>query len=812
MTVAVAVRVRAPSGTREFPESELPLVLGSGAAAQLPLADPSLPARAAFLGRRAGRYYLQAAPGVTGVSVDGEPIDGGARWLAVGDRIRIGSDRLAVEQAGDELVLVAEGLEEAVTEPPVLLEAEPVAAAAEGDEAIQPVAFRRTLQSLREPDSRRSAWRHAVWLPAAVLAAIAWFIFTAQPVRVVVQPAPQSLNVEGGLLSPGVGERFLLRPGRYTARAELAGYEPLAEAFEVTDEGPDTVTFRLVRLPDRYTVTSRPVDGATVYVDGKSRGTTPLEDLELRRGTHTLRVDADRYLPWDTEVRVEGGGNERALAAELMPNWGDVTVASTPPRAQVSADGRELGYTPLTVPLEAGSYELELTKSGHKPWRDRISVEANQALEVPEVTLEQADGRLRVSTEPAGASVLVDGRYRGQTPLDVYVAPDDAHRVELRRAGYETVQRSASVPSGASRTLELTLTPVLGDVQVVLSPADSVIRVDGRVVTPQDGRLRLPAIEQRLEVTKPGYAGQTVSVTPKPGVTQRVEVTLQTEAEARTAALEPRIRTPQGAELVLVQPGRFSMGSSRREPGRRANETMREIEITKHYYIGVHEVTNAQFREFDAKHYSGDAGGYELNGDRHPVVRVSWEQAAAYCNWLSERAGLQPAYRKEGDRYVLADPPTGGYRLPTETEWVWAARYAGTAGTAKRYAWGDSLPPAEGAGNYADKAAEPVLGAVINNYEDGFPVSAPVASFAPNALGLYDAGGNVSEWVQDYYGVAAPPGGRETDPRGAASGQFRVIRGASWMHYGITELRMTYRDYGDKPRADLGFRIARSAL
>ena len=101
-------------------------------------------------------------------------------------------------------------------------------------------------------------------------------------------------------------------------------------------------------------------------------------------------------------------------------------------------------------------------------------------------------------------------------------------------------------------------------------------------------------------------------------------------------------------------------------------------------------------------------------------------------------------------------------------------------------------------------------GVVIAGYNDGFPATAPVGTFGNNALGLKDVGGNVAEWVHDLYGVYPPSQSVATDPRGAASGRFHVIRGSSWMHSGITELRMSFRDYGDKARPDLGFRIARS--
>lgn len=767
--MSVAVRVRTSSGTREYREAELPLVLGAGPEAGMPLTDTGLPRRAAVLGRRQGRYYLQAVPGVDVLVLNGEPVIGASAWLAAGDRIAIGADRFAVETAGEVLELAAAGLEEAVTAPPVLIEAAADIARppAEG-ELLKPAEFRRAIRALQVPPPRR-AWqlKAAALTGAALLAALAAFVFTATPVRIEVMPEPERLAVRGGLLTPSLGGRFLLRPGRYTVAARREGYALLERELEVAAGGATEFRFVLERLPDVYTVTSGALAGARVLLDGVEVGATPLAGLELTPGLRHLRLEAERHLPLDVELEVEGGGRQLALELALAPDWGELVVESSPPGAQVSADGIALGQTPLTAELASGRHEIEVALAGHKPWRGQVVVEAEGRVALPEIVLEQADGRLRVASEPAGASVLVEGEYRGLTPLELYLPPGRAQRIELRRAGFTRVTRTLTLASGADERLSVRLEAIPGAAAAAPAPP--------------------------VAAARPASAPPTAPAgTPAPAPTQ-----------------PERIRTSQGAELVLVQPGRFTMGASRREPGRRANENLRAVELTRAFYIGTTPVTNAQFRAFEPQHRSGEAGRYGLDGERHPVVRVSWAQAAAYCNWLSAQDGLPPAYRQVGEDWQLIEPRTRGYRLPTEAEWAWAARYEGRAAEAPRYPWGAALPPPSRSGNYADESARVVLGAVIARYEDGYPVTSPVGSFAANRLGLFDVGGNVAEWIGDLYGVYPPSDELLVDPGGPSSGQFRVIRGSSWMHHGATELRLSYRDYGDKPRPDLGFRIAR---
>ena len=193
------------------------------------------------------------------------------------------------------------------------------------------------------------------------------------------------------------------------------------------------------------------------------------------------------------------------------------------------------------------------------------------------------------------------------------------------------------------------------------------------------------------------------------------------------------------------------------------------------------------------------------------MVRVSWQQAAAYCNWLSEREGLPKAYVDSAGSLVAASPMGTGYRLPSEAEWERVARYP--EGTSPlRFPWGAALPVPPGAGNYADRRARGLVAQLIEDLDDGYAASAPVKSFDANALGLLNLGGNVAEWMHDRY-VTTPSleGQLVRDPLGPAEGEYHVIRGASFLNGTVSELRLSYRDQGKEPRPDVGFRVARYA-
>ena len=128
------------------------------------------------------------------------------------------------------------------------------------------------------------------------------------------------------------------------------------------------------------------------------------------------------------------------------------------------------------------------------------------------------------------------------------------------------------------------------------------------------------------------------------------------------------------------------------------------------------------------------------------------------------------------------------------------------------YPWGNELPPPDRSDNFADIAAAEILPTTLVTYTDGFAVAAPVGSFAANPVGVFDLGGNVVEWVQDFYeiSVAQPEAGVIVDPLGPETGRFHVLQGPSWRSATVTDLRLAYRNYGAEAREDLGFRIARN--
>jgi formylglycine-generating enzyme required for sulfatase activity len=470
----------------------------------------------------------------------------------------------------------------------------------------------------------------------------------------------------------------------------------------------------------------------------------------------------------------------------------------------------QVGETPVSLELMEGSHSLSLIKEGFAARDFSVDTEANVDQALPTFRLDPADAQLRVASIPRGANVTVNGRYRGQSPVTVALSPDVDYEIGLSKAGYGSTTRSVRLQAAASREITVDMTARTGEVTVQALPGDATIYVDGQARGTGTVTLKLSSAAHRLEVRRDGYADYARTVTPRPGYPQNIQVRLLSDAEIAAQSVASSVTNSQGQALIRVEPGNFTMGTSRRENGRQANEVIVPVTITRPFFIGAKEVTNREFRRFRPNHDSGGATHVTLNGDLNPVANVTWDDAVEYLNWLSAQEGLTPAYEKVFERWQPVSPTPNGYRLPTEAEWVWAIRYAGRPG-AQTFPWGRSMPPRTESGNWAGRSANALVVTIIPGWDDGYAATSPVGTFRANALGIYDGGGNVAEWVQDYYSVPTP-GQSEAliDPVGPRRGSNRVIRGSSWGHAGVRELRWGYRTFGNQRYWDVGFRIARN--
>ena len=651
-------------------------------------------------------------------------------------------------------------------------------------------------------------WIHLLVAVFAITSGTAgWFVLTARSVFVEIDPITAQIEIEGGF-KVRLGQRYLIRSGSYELTLRNDGYHDSVTQLLVSAEQSQTHPFVMRKLPGIVSIESGIVDGARVQIDGVDIGLTRLSGVLVEPGDHQMTISKERYLDYSETISIEGRSVEQRYQASLEPAWATVSLSTAPAGAEVLVDGVIVGATPINAEILQGRRDVTLKLSGHKAWQDDFDVIAGEDFSIPTVQLEPADGLVFIRSNPSAASLTIGGDYKGLTPLEVALAPGQNHELTFFKNGYHSKKTIVRTRPNQERELNLELDPVLASVSVIAEPVDAELYVNGEFRGLANQSIELMAARQQIEIRKAGYVPYTTEFTSRPGLDQMIRVTLKSLEQARQEQIKPVIATAAGQTLKLFYPGAFTMGASRREAGRRPNENLRDIQLERPFYISYREVSNSEYRLFDSEHSSGTVSGVTLDNEAQPVVRVSWHQGALYCNWLSEQEALPPFYQvNEQDEVVGFNPQSSGYRLPSEAEWSWVARTEGSGNTL-RYPWGDQLPPPENAGNFADVTARQYLGEIMFDYDDGYFATAPIGSFTPNQREILDMAGNVAEWVHDFYGAVGSLG-VEVDPLGPEDGQFHTIRGSSWAHGSITEIRLSFRDFGIEPRDDVGFRIAR---
>jgi formylglycine-generating enzyme required for sulfatase activity len=800
--------IRDVDGERRFEASQLPVRVGTGSDCDLRLPGPG-GGPVALLDLLDGAPFVQPVGRSGALTINGDPL-ATSRRLEPDDELKFFGSRIRVAVADERLVFEVRLEDSAyVTQPPEL----PDTTAAVAEETIAPAAFRRAVDSqAASTTGHRSPLKLIIGIALGALVLISYLLFSARSIQFDIDPPePDALSIAGGWFRLPIGDRVLLRRGEHTVNVRKQGYYDISQTFDVDDEPSKTIEIQMRRLPGRLTVITNADIAAVVTIDNGTVGSAPFGPVELQPGAHSVTVTADRYLPFADVVEIPGLGRHEELYVQLVRRWANVEVVSEPPGAAIYAGDEQLGVTPGRIELLEGTHQVSVVRDGFKAWDGSVVAEPNTEMSLPLIRLEPANAKLLVNSIPRGANVTVDGRYRGQSPISLALSPGIDYKIGLSKAGYGSSSRTVRLAAAASESVTIDLSARTGAVTVNVQPADAAIYVDGAMRATGSSTLNLSSAPHRIEVRKPGYASWSRTVTPRPGYPQTVAASLRSLADIERAKIETTVKTASEQLLRRVEPGTFTMGSSRAEQGRRANEVIVPVTITRPFFIGVREVTNREFGEFRTGHDSGSAIHPSMAGADNPVASVTWADAVQYCNWLSAREGLKPAYEEKfGDWFVIR-PLTNGYRLPTEAEWVWAMRYSAKPKAAK-FSWGEKMPPQRDSGNYADQSSRDLVPTIIPGYDDGFASSAPVGKFPPSSIGIYDAGGNVAEWVNDFYTVPTP--GLTTpvvDPLGPDAGTSYVIRGSSWKHAGETELRLSYRDYGNQARPDVGFRIARTA-
>ena len=524
--------------------------------------------------------------------------------------------------------------------------------------------------------------------------------------------------------------------------------------------------------PATFTVLPQPV---TARVRILNIGSPYRAGMKLAAGPYQVEASAPGYA---TKTDTVAHGTSPTLhRMALLQSRQPFTVLVAPADARV----RILGFgRPYSAGMEllAGSYQVEASAPGYVTKTETVAHRAVPTLHRMALSLREQP--FTVEVKPTGAQVRILNiapPYRAGMTLAA-----GTYEVEASAPGYET--KTETVAHGTVPTLHpMTLSPLAQPFTVQAEPTDARVRILNIGLPYQPG-VELATGSYEVEASAQGYETKTETVAHGTVPTVHRMVLSRLEA-AVTVRVEPPERLRDCAEcpeMVVLPPGTFRMGSPLYEQGRSEHEgPVREVTIAAPFAISRHEVTVSEFGRFvDETGYSAGSSCWTHRGSkakdrkrrgwrspgfdqssRHPVACVSWDDAQAYTAWLSRETGED-------------------YRLPSESEWEYAAR----AGTVTARHWGEGQSGQCSHANGADASAD----SFWTQYplkvgcNDGHGRTSPVGSYASNDWGLHDMLGNVWEWTGDCWNdsYAGAPADGSAWEHGDCS--MRVIRGGSWGH------------------------------
>ncbi|KPA08762.1 secreted protein containing Sulphatase-modifying factor [Candidatus Magnetomorum sp. HK-1] len=349
------------------------------------------------------------------------------------------------------------------------------------------------------------------------------------------------------------------------------------------------------------------------------------------------------------------------------------------------------------------------------------------------------NGAVHIETTPSSADIYINNEYRGQSPLDEQGIQPGNIRIQVKKTGYKTLQRTETIISGQIKYITFYLETEITTGKLTVKPEDARIRILNIREKFYQG-IQLAPGNYQIEISKQGYKTHTQWIPIKAGDTVDLKIDL------KPLVYEKQTFTNSfGMTFVRIPAGYFQMGSPGSEPERGSDEIQHKVTLTRDYYMQTTEVTQGQWKRI----MGNNPSRFKNCGDQCPVETVSWNDVKEFINQLN---------KMDRDR---------NYRLPTEAEWEYAAR----AGTRGPFAFGNCLNTndANYDGNY------PLSGCSKGKYRKK---TIPVGSLRKNSWGLYDMHGSVWEWCQDWYGVY--PKRDVIDPTGPSAGSPRVVRGGCW--------------------------------
>ena len=642
----------------------------------------------------------------------------------------------------------------------------------------------------------------------AVTFLIALGIFYVFSKGMVVQIKPDDAVNSGYVtLDSGIGwvsdeQEVFVFGSTYQISAHAKDF--ISQSILITpDQKTSFLTVTLKPKPATVKLTTEPAQNDTKWlIDSEQVSTRAVFNTELDPGNYQLDIDNPYFEPYSERLTLQRA-EEVDRTITLNRVQGKISLKATPTGASAILDGETTVVLPYSGLLGGGKHTIQILAAGYTPIADQIEITNKDRLVERDYRMQPLQSTVRINVQPKSSRLTLDGRSVNNADITP-VNANQNYNIVASKLGYISERRTIRAAPGQTQDISITLKPAFGAVSLISEPRGADVYIGGQHKGKAPLTLNMQVLPTRVEFRRPGYRNVIENIIPVLNKPTNVQARLVTELEARLRELPKIMQDSAGLELVRFKPDQqaFFIGAARGETGQRANEILRQMQLTKHFYASKYEVTVGQFKKFQPSYTSA-------NSHNMPATGITWQQAAEFCNWLSGQEQLNLFYIIRSGQVVGFDPYADGYRLPSESEWEWLARKSNRPRLTP-FTWGTKTAITTTAGNIADETAKGSVPKFIPKYTDRYGNLAPVGSFPAETSGLHDMSGNVREWVNDRYALNVPAKGSvAVNDFGPTTGEGHVVKGSSFKTANLTYLRAASRRKETVMADDIGFRVVR---
>lgn len=693
------------------------------------------------------------------------------------------------------------------------------------------------LRRLDLPSRRRlsAPWVLLGQIVALVFVVLFWFE-NFQWISLDVQVKPDEaasvfqLEREAGWVMT-FGNSIIAVSSDASIRLTAEGYQPLTYSLDqvLNRPGGRALEVEMSPLPGSVRIQVYAESEYRVFLNGAEIENEQLSSIELDQGRYDLNiVGSDENQSIVDSLIVEGYGIEQRFEYDLRQILAEIVLEAHPSYAKVQINDVVAGTGKIRKKVAPGKYTVRVSGNPYRDFIRTIEVSDREVLNMGEIDLRRGSALFRIESLPDKISVWIDGEFKGLSPLEFEVKPRDSVELKFSKTHYHPSTQSLDVKPGMSISRMVELQPIEYAISVTASRNTEQVSANVHVEGAKRGRTPLEIalnLGDRIEVSGDGYQTQSFVVDSAVIASKSIQVEMVTPMEFAMNQAPAQYTSTSGITMIEFPPINYSRTYARPFQTRTSPP---EVKISRPFYLSKFEVTIGEFLQYDPQANPNDEPLHL------PIRDVLYTDAARFCNWLSRREGHAPVYifdpaieqqepfskpggyriiGADGTNLIEVDYQSSGYRLPTELEWEVAFEYdVGNARLIGPYPWGETSTVPLGVANLAHYAP-------LKSAREGFTIRrdrevvskiAKVGTFPPNANGIHDMIGNVSEWVHDCYDHYHPTYHRVEvmDPSPSRCYEF-VVKGSSFSTSRHDARPARYRRGMSLPDRHIGFRVAR---